>query len=346
MHDSHPVLARTLRGIECVASAEVRARLGITDIALDHRELRFAVPDLTPELLALGTVDDVFLVVAELDGTSRRRETLTRVAAAASKLDLDALARVLGRTGPRTLDVVGSFLGRRNFSRFELEDAVGSELEASTGWSYLSRAERTPARGELSLRVHLAGTRARLAVRVARVPLHRRAYRLASIPGSLHPPLARGLALLAKPRPGATLVDPFCGPGTIAIEATLACPDLRVAGFDLDRRALAAARRNAAAAGVEIFLERSDAGALPLPDGAVDCLVANPPWGATVSSAGRLRTEPAAVAHELRRVLAPGGRMALLTRGGFPRCGLALLYQTRVRVSGALAELVVVTRRR
>jgi 23S rRNA G2445 N2-methylase RlmL len=339
------VLARTLRGIECVASAEVRARLGITDIALGHRELRFAVPEPMPELLALGTVDDVFLVVAELDGASRRRETLARVAAAASNLDLDVIARVLGRKGPRRLDVVGSFLGRRNFSRFELEDAVGSALEAGTGWSYLARTERTPARGELSLRVHLAGSTATLAARIGRLPLHRRAYRIASIPGSLHPPLARALALLAKPRPGATLVDPFCGAGTIPIEAALACRDLRVAGFDLDPRALTAARRNAAAAGVQIFLERADAGALPHPDGAVDCLVANPPWGATVSAAGSLSTDPAAVARELRRVLAPGGRMALLTRG-FPRGGLDVVYETRVRVSGALAELVVLTRRR
>jgi 23S rRNA G2445 N2-methylase RlmL len=142
------------------------------------------------------------------------------------------------------------------------------------------------------------------------------------------------------------LVDPFCGAGTIPIEAALAYPDVRVAGFDLDEQALAAARRNAVAAGIVPLLKRADAAALPLPDGTVDRLVANPPWGATVSAAGSLRTEPAAVARELRRVLAPDGRMALLTRGGFPRRGFDLLYQTRVRVSGALADLVAMTRSR
>jgi hypothetical protein len=38
--------------------------------------------------------------------------------------------------------------------------------------------------------------------------------------------------------------------------------------------------------------------------------------------------------------------MALLSRGGFPRCGLDTVYETRVRVSGALAELFLLSRSR
>jgi 23S rRNA G2445 N2-methylase RlmL len=340
-----PILARTLRGIEWIARKEVEARLGVRSVELGHRELRFAVPELTPELLALGTVDDVFLVAGEIDEAGRQRKSLTRIAAAAPCVDLDGLARLLRRRGSRTFDVVGSFLGKRNFSRFELEDAVGHALAAATGWSYLSRAGGGRARGDLSLRVHLAGAVATLAVRIAPAPLHRRAYRVASVPGSLHPPLARAIALLAHPRPGTTLLDPFCGAGTIPIEAALACPGLHAVGFDLDRRALAAAGRNAAAGRVEVAFAHADAGRSPLPNGAVDCIATNPPWGASVVPAGRLQADLGAVARELERVLTPDGRAALLMRGDFPRGNLRVVLATRVRVSGALVELVVLSRR-
>src|ERR671936_1288905 len=74
------VLARTLRGIEWIARDEVRSRLGVDRIELGHRELRFTVPELVPELLELGTVDDVFEILAEVDGVTRRRESLARLA--------------------------------------------------------------------------------------------------------------------------------------------------------------------------------------------------------------------------------------------------------------------------
>ena len=45
-----PILARTLRGLEWIAAAEVQARLGPPRIEHGHRELRFAVPELTDEL--------------------------------------------------------------------------------------------------------------------------------------------------------------------------------------------------------------------------------------------------------------------------------------------------------
>jgi tRNA (guanine6-N2)-methyltransferase len=93
------VLARTLRGIEWIAQDEVRSRLAIDDVAGGHRELRFVVPSLSEEVLSLGTVDDVFLVVAEVDGVTRRRQSLAELASLS--LDLDGVAGYSGGTGRR-----------------------------------------------------------------------------------------------------------------------------------------------------------------------------------------------------------------------------------------------------
>ena len=323
------VLARTLRGLEWIAGAEVQATLSQPEIAYGHRELRFSVPDLSPQLLALGTVDDVFLVAATAGGLGRARESLAKLAALAEVVDLDSYASMLGRSG--SFDVVGSFVGKRNFSRFEIEDAFGAALAAATGWTYESRSGGQPARGNLSLRVHLVDSEATVAVRIAKVPLHRRVYRVASRPGSLHPPLARALALLAGLRPAATLVDPFCGTGTIAIEAKLACPELQASASDLDPEAVDAARRNAAAAGIELELAVRDAGELP----AADRVATNPPWEEAVATAGRVRLDPSSFATRLQEV----GRSVVLTPPETKLEGVVL--ENRVRVSGALAAILV-----
>jgi 23S rRNA G2445 N2-methylase RlmL len=287
------LLARTLRGIEWIGRDEVRKRLGVERIELGHRELRFTLPELVPDVLELGTVDDVFVVLAEVDGVTRRRESLARLAS----LSLD-----LG--GKTTFDVTASFLGRRNYSRFELEDALAASLDAT----------RVTRGGAVSLRVHVVGEVATVAARVGDTPLHRRAYRVATVAGSVHPPLARALALLAAE----PFIDPFCGAGTITIEGALA--GLRTCGSDVDRRAIEAARRNAAAAGVAVPFRVADATRL----GVADCIVTNPPWGRSLPAAATIPTAK---------------RLVLLT--ATPPSVTGVVLQQSVRVHGAIATITV-----
>jgi tRNA (guanine6-N2)-methyltransferase len=288
------VLARTVRGIEWIARDEARSRLGIDRIELGHRELRFTLPDLVPELLELGTVDDVFEILDEVDGITRHRESLARL----RSLDLGVAT---------TFDVTASFLGKRNYNRFELEDAVAASVEG----------RRVARGGEVSLRVHVVGEVATIAARIAERPMHRRAYRVATVPGSVHPPLARALTLLA----GEPFIDPFCGAGTIPIEGALA--GLGARGSDIDPRAVDAARRNAAAAGVDVRFEVADAASL----GETHCIVTNPPWGKALPAT---------------RVKLRGRRIVLLTA---EPTGLDhVVLEQPVRVHGALATITVVER--
>jgi 23S rRNA G2445 N2-methylase RlmL len=334
-------MVRTLRGLETIARDEVCALLDGRDVRVEHRAVRFSLPCMDPRVLALGTVDDAFLVVAEAEGIGRQRLALGALAALTRSVDVAAALVAVGRPQPRTFDVTASFIGRRNYSRFEIEEHVASAVAAVTGWSH------RPREGALSLRVHVLHERATLAVRLASVPLHRRAYRVASRPGALHPPLARALAVVAAPAAGDVVVDPTCGVGTIPIEAALLEPRVVAVGSDLDRGAVAAARANARRAGVDLRLHIADAAALPLGPGAAHRVVVNPPWGRAVAGRGALRR--ASLWAELHRVLAPGGRLVALVPAdrseeqAMRRAGLDAEVVTQVRVSGAEAVILGAT---
>lgn len=147
--------------------------------------------------------------------------------------------------------------------------------------------------------------------------LHRRGYRSAAGEAALKETLAAGLVYLSRWKPGIALADPFCGSGTIAIEAAMmgrniapgtgrrfaaeqwpfmpsqAWDDarreagaaanrerLRILASDIDESVIVKARRNARHAGVlsAITFRKGDFRDLPIP--AKDGMViCNPPYG-------------------------------------------------------------------
>jgi SAM-dependent methyltransferase len=340
--------------LEAVVAAEVlRSGLGaVTD--LRHREVHFRSHRSAPPL---RTADDVFLLAAQRPdiGTTRQRlHELTELARLAdadhllslrhSSLRHSAATSARGITG---IDVSASFLGRRTFTRYDAEDVVGQALARRLGVPYHSRRTGTaPPPGCCGWRLTLDGTRATLMLRIDDRPLHRRAYKQRTIPGTLHPPLAAAMATLADIRPGHTVLDPCCGAGTLLIEAALAQPDARFHGFDLSADAVTAARANAGE--LPVTIRRSDAGRLPLPDDSVDRILCNPPWGTQAHARGLLATAPSRWWTELRRVLAPEGTAVLLLPDREDlttaiRHHLTPVHMQRLRLSGAQPFLVHLT---
>lgn len=74
----------------------------------------------------------------------------------------------------------------------------------------------------LTLHLFLSETEAQLSIDLSGVPLQRRGYRLAGGKAPLRETLAQALLVAADWRGETPLVDPFCGSGTIVIEAALA----------------------------------------------------------------------------------------------------------------------------
>jgi SAM-dependent methyltransferase len=133
---------------------------------------------------------------------------------------------------------------------------------------------------------------------------------LAALPAGANLGLSCGNpTAFAKLRPGETVVDLGCGGGIDVLLAALKVgPGGRAVGIDMTPEMIARARANARLPvqgrvldNVEFHLATIDH--LPLADDSVDCLVSN--------CVINLAPDKAAVFREMRRVLRPGGRVAL-----------------------------------
>ncbi|WP_283136613.1 methyltransferase domain-containing protein [Rhizohabitans arisaemae] len=342
------LVARCIRGLEPIAATEIlRAELG-TVTGLGHREVRFqAAPP--ARWIEPRTADDVFLLAGRIPDIGRVRAGLGGLAELTAALDLDSLLarrRAYGGRGRLTgVEVSASFLGRRNFNRYDAEDVIGSALARRLGVPYRSRRDGTPPPDlDGGWRLTLDGEHATLMLRIGLRPAHRRDYKRATIPGTLHPPVAAAMAILADVLPGQRVLDPCCGAGTLLIEAERAQPLGRFQGYDLDPAALRAARVNAAGS-TAVRVGAADAGDLPLADGSVDRVVANPPWGAQVRAGGRLAGAPERWWAEIRRVLTPTGSAVVLIPdtgdlAAAIRYGLVPTYVQQVSLFGSRPSVV------
>ncbi len=154
------------------------------------------------------------------------------------------------------------------------------------------------------------------------ISLHKRGYRIYQHAAPLKPTIAHCLIRLAKWRANESLYDPFCGSGTIPIEAALyACRipnhwrweefrlwklsflekekflrekekidskiktlDLELYGSDLFRKHIEGAKRNASRAGVKVNFFQCD-----IKDAVFehDVIVCNPPYGKRIGHIGK-----------------------------------------------------------
>ncbi|MEM2815934.1 MAG: DNA methyltransferase [Candidatus Bathyarchaeia archaeon] len=116
-------------------------------------------------------------------------------------------------------------------------------------------------------------------------------------PSAMPPKLARGMVNLARAKAGKLVFDPFCGTGSILIEAALV--GCRIIGVDVQRRMVMGCRRNLDHFGIKPeSLIVADACKPPVT--AVDCVVTDPPYG---RSATTLRRTTAQIIEDALKIL-------------------------------------------
>jgi putative N6-adenine-specific DNA methylase len=202
------------------------------------------------------------------------------------------------------------------FATLRIKDAVCDRFRDALG----RRPDVDRAAPDVRIHAFLEGSRATLYLDTSGEPLFKRGWRRGVADAPLRENLAAGIVMLTGWKPEEPLLDPMCGGGTLLVEAAAMArgrapgarrafgfeklsvfdasawegvkkeeagkqPELRLFGSDNDPKALNAARRNLAEAGVErwVQLERSDVleRAAPASSGV---MVANPPYGERLGS--------------------------------------------------------------
>ncbi len=307
----HAFFAACPPGLESVLLAETRA-LRLARVEAQVGGIRFEGPEWEGWRAALHLRSAV-RVYRELAGfPAPTAEALYR---GAQGVDW---SRVLDPDQTFAVDakVSGPTHGHSGFVTLKVKDAVADWFRERHG----ARPSVDAQDPDVTLLVRLVDDRCSLSLDVAGRSLHRRGYRVQATPAPLGECLAAGAVLLSAWDQKSPFLDPMCGSGTLLIEAGLlaahVAPGLlapafafeRARGFDrgrweemretakrrvrmparlvlrgsdLDPEAVAAARRNAEAAGLAelIQVDQADVREFSPTPGWGATVVSNPPYG-------------------------------------------------------------------
>ena len=206
------------------------------------------------------------------------------------------------------------------FATLRIKDAVCDRFRDALG----KRPSVERASPDVRVHAFLEAEAGTLYMDTSGEPLFKRGWRAEEAEAPLRENLAAGIVMLTGWTSGEVLLDPMCGGGTLLVEAAamargrapgakrafafekLAAYDAALwerikreahgketapslYGSDIDAKALAAARRNLAQAGVErwVALERVDVLERPSP-AAAGVMLMNPPYGERMGSAAEL----------------------------------------------------------
>lgn len=226
------------------------------------------------------------------------------------------------RTTVETLDVeamkdAGTFRvttvrqGDHDFTSIDVQREAGAALEAHYGTAVDLEDY------DVEVRVDVHDERCLVSVQHTREALSRRQLEgyqpRAALKANVAYALLRLAHLDAAPE---VLLDPFCGSGTILLEAATLWPQTHGYGNDWDEEAVAGARENVERAGLSdrITIREGDVWHLAerLPNVTADLVVTNPPFGVRMASSMDFLPFYRRVLGQLHEVLRAGGRVVML----------------------------------
>lgn len=308
MQQSFELIAKTFQGLEEILAQEL-IELGANDVQIGRRMvsfsgdqemmyranfcLRTAVRVLKPiSHFRARNADDVYKAVKEIEWNDF--------------LDLDT-SFVVDTT------VYSTEFRNSKFVAYKVKDAIVDYFMEREG----KRPNISVSNPDLRLNIHIAEESCTLSLDSSGESLHLRGYRTATVDAPINEVLAAALIKMSGWKFDCDLIDPFCGSGTILVEAALMArniypgvfrrkfgfenwkdfnPELlssifdddsnertfehRIIGADINLRAVEAAQANAKAAGVAdlITVEQREIRNFTHPESPA-LLITNPPYG-------------------------------------------------------------------
>lgn len=276
------LIATTTFGIEGVTVKELKA-LGYEDLKMENGRVNFTGDEMDIAIanVHLRTADRVLIKMAEFE--ARSFEELfqgTKKVDWASIIPKNGVMHVTGKSVKSTLHSVPD-------CQSIVKKAIVTSMSESYGIDRFS--ENGPV---YKIEVGILKDKVTLTIDTSGVGLHKRGYRENAGLAPLKETLAAAMVLLSRWKDSYELIDPFCGSGTILIEAAMIMQniapgvnrsfvsedwpsmpegiydqikegarraekrkDIRLLGYDIDYRILKVAKENARKAGVLDYIE-------------------------------------------------------------------------------------------
>jgi putative N6-adenine-specific DNA methylase len=212
MSTQRHLLAKTLAGLEPVLADELRA-LGATSIRPLKRAVAFE-GDQRLLYRANYELRTALRILVPIDSFSAYNER--NYYAAVREIDW---SQYLSVSDTLAVDAVtqGEVFRHSQYAGLLTKDAIVDQFRDRTG----RRPSVNTAAPTLRINVHVQGTHVDISLDASGDSLHRRNYRRDTVDAPLNEVLAAGMVLLSEWRGQGPFVDPMCGSGTLAIEATL-----------------------------------------------------------------------------------------------------------------------------
>lgn len=278
----YDLIATSTFGIESITAKELRS-LGYEDLKIENGKVTFEGDEMDIAIanVHLRTADRVLIKMAEFEAKS-----FEQLFQGTKKVDwsriipVDGVMHVVGKSVKSTLHSVPdcqSIVKRAVIK--SMSESYGIEQFSETGPVY--KIEVAILKDIVTLTIDTTGA-----------GLHKRGYRELAGVAPLKETLAASMLLVSRWRDDCELIDPFCGSGTILIEAAMIAQniapgvnrefvcetwpsmresifkmvrdgakksekqkDIRLIGYDIDYRTLKVAMENAKKAGVDKYIE-------------------------------------------------------------------------------------------
>ncbi len=335
----------TTRGIEDISKSEISSAFEASSVLeVSYRKIVLESDAAFEDVTSLRSIEDAFMYVGEVTQIGHTKQDLHKLTDSILAMNFsDSLTSIRSHRSPRSFSISASSVGKRNFSMPQLKDALRIPLARKLGMPFEDVLHE-----DFDIRIFLEHKRALIGVRLSTHPLHRRAYKTETTPGSLKPNIAYALCFLAEIEENTVLLDPLCGSGTIIAESLSFQPQ-EIYANDIDPLAITIARENADSlnSGKKIPIRWSigDARNLPLDDNTVGAIVTNLPFGKQVAVGDIERLYEEAL-RELARVAKRNSRIVLLTtqdsamQNAIEKCmGLSCAAVREISLHGEIAKM-------
>lgn len=312
------LIATATFGIESVTAKELKA-LGYDNLTVENGRVTFEGDEMDIAIANtwLRTADRVLIKVKEFKATSfEELFNGTTSIDWAQYIPVNGFIHVVGKSIKSTLHSVPD-------CQSIVKKAIVKSMQQTYNVNWFSEDGPT-----YKVEVAILKDMVTLTIDTSGPGLHKRGYRANSGSAPLKETLAASLVLLSRWTPDLILEDPFCGSGTILIEAAMiakniapglhrsfVCEDwpiigkevfedvrenarnvikndleLQIHGFDIDGRVIATARANAKKAGLEndIHFQRRDVREYSSNKYA-GVIITNPPYGERLSDEAEIK---------------------------------------------------------